>query len=693
MHFRLNQVLQISLGCVLTLDVATHADEGMWTFENPPIAAIQQKYGFTVTPAWLDHLRLASVRLNDGGSGSFVSPDGLLLTNHHVALGQLQKLSTSAHNYAADGFYARTRNEELKTTDLEINVLMSSEDVTARIAAATSKAKTPKEELDAREAEIARIEKESLDRTGLRSDVVTLYQGAQYWLYRYKRYTDVRIVFAPEQQMAFFGGDPDNFTYPRYDLDFALFRVYENGVPLHTDHFLKWNPQGAADNELVFVSGHPGSTDRDDTVAELETARDVDLPVSVAVLTRRLNVLRDYSARGPEQARQAAELIFELENAVKAYSGELAGLRDPSVMTKKTTEERALRDKVDSRADWKSAYASAWQDVSRAEANRRKLYDSQRFAQIRGSALAGKGLRIVQYVYETQKPDAERLPGFHDAQLQSLRMSLLSPAPVYPALEEALLTDALQESLEKLGPDDPFNKITLGGRPPQEAAASLIGGTKLADPAVRKQLLDGGPAAVEHSTDPLIVLGRALAPLARTQHETMEREVTSIESAAHEKIGRARFAVYGTNVYPDATFTLRLSYGAARGYPMNGTRAPYKTTFFGLFDRSASFNGKPPFALTPRVIASRDKLDLSTPLDFVTTNDIIGGNSGSPVVNRAGEIVGLIFDGNIESLPGRFVYDDTRNRAVAVHSGAILQALRIIYDAGPLADELNRPSQ
>ena len=398
MHFRLKQVLQISLGCVLTLDVATHADEGMWTFENPPIAAIQQKYGFTVTPAWLDHLRLASVRLNDGGSGSFVSPDGLLLTNHHVALGQLQKLSTSAHNYMADGFYARTRNDELKTTDLEINVLMSSEDVTARIAAATSKAKTPKEELDAREAEIARIEKESLDRTGLRSDVVTLYQGAQYWLYRYKRYTDVRIVFAPEQQMAFFGGDPDNFTYPRYDLDFALFRVYENGAPLHTDHFLKWNPQGAADDELVFVSGHPGSTDRDDTVAELETARDVDLPVSVAVLTRRLNVLRDYSARGAEQARQAAEQIFELENAVKAYSGELAGLRDPSVMTKKTTEERALRDKVGSRADWKTAYASGWQDVSRAEANRRKLYDSQRFAQIRGSALAGKGLRIVQYV-------------------------------------------------------------------------------------------------------------------------------------------------------------------------------------------------------------------------------------------------------------------------------------------------------
>lgn len=692
MNARVRRILQVVVAFA-AIGVVLHADEGMWTFDNPPIAAVQQKYSFTITPAWLEHLRLASVRLNDGGSGSFVSPDGLLLTNHHVALGQLQKSSTPEHNYVADGFYARTRAEEMKTTDLEIDVLMSTEDVTASVTAAGRTAKSPKEALDAREAEIARIEKDSLDRTGLRSDVVSLYQGAQYWLYRYKKYTDVRIVFAPEQQMAFFGGDPDNFTYPRYDIDFALFRVYENGAPIHSARFLKWNPRGASENELVFVAGNPGSTDRNDTVAELETERDVDLPTSLAVLEHRLNVLHEYANRGTEQAREANELIFELENAVKAYTGELQGLRDPSVMTKKGDDERALREKVDGNAEWKSAYGRAWDDVAKAEVARRKLYDTQRFGQIRGSELAGLGVRIVQYVEETQKPDAERLPGFHEAQLPSLRMSLLSPAPIYVPMEEALFADALQESLEKLGPEHPFVKATLEGRTPQQAAAALLGNTKLTDPALRKQLMDGGPTAIEQSTDPLIVLGRKLAPMAKSIHDTMEREVTGIETAAHEKLGRARFAVYGTSVYPDATFTLRLSYGAVKGYRMNGTIAPYKTTFAGLFDRSASFDNKPPFNLTPRFAVARSKIDWATPLDFVTTNDIIGGNSGSPVVNRNGELVGLIFDGNIESLVGRFVYDETRNRAVAVHAAAILEALRVVYDAGPLADELAPPSK
>jgi len=692
MNIRIRRLLQFVLAFA-AVGVVLHADEGMWTFDNPPTAAVQQKYNFTITPAWLEHLRLASVRLNDGGSGSFVSPDGLLLTNHHVALGQLQKASTPEHNYVADGFYARTRAEEMKTTDLEINVLMSTEDVTAAVSAAGRNAKSPKETLDAREAEIARIEKESLDRTGLRSDVVSLYQGAQYSLYRYKKYTDVRIVFAPEQQMAFFGGDPDNFTYPRYDIDFAIFRVYENGSPIHSEHFLKWNPWGASENELVFVAGNPGSTDRNDTVAELETERDVDLPTSLAVLERRLKALHEYASRGAEQAREANELIFELENSVKAYTGELQGLRDPSVMSKKVADEDALRQKIESRADWKAAYGNAWDDVSKAEAARRKLYDAQRFSQIRGSELAGVGLRIVQYVQETHKPDAERLPGFHEAQLPSLRVSLLSPAPIYVPLEEALLADALQESLEKLGPDHPFIKATLEGGTPQDAAKALLGNTKLTDPAVRERLLDGGPAAIEQSTDPLIVLGRKLAPMAKTMHDTMEREVTGIETAAHEKLGQARFAVYGTSVYPDATFTLRLSYGSVRGYPMNGTLAPYKTTFAGLYDRSASFDNKPPFNLTPRFVVARDKIDWAIPLDFVTTNDIIGGNSGSPVVNRNAELVGLIFDGNIESLAGRYVYDETKNRAVAVHSAAILEALRVVYDAGPLADELAPPSR
>jgi hypothetical protein len=674
------------------LGVHAAAEEGMWTFDHPPTPAIQQRYGFTITPAWLEHLQLASVRFNDGGSGSFVSADGLVLTNHHVALGQLQKLSTEQKNYVADGFSAGARAEEMKATDLELNVLISYEEVTSRVAAASQRAADSQGALEARRAEIALIEKESLDKTGMRSDVVSLYQGAQYWLYRYKKYTDVRLVFAPEQEMAFFGGDPDNFTFPRYDLDFAIFRVYDNGAPVRPPHFLKWNAKGAAENELVFVTGHPGSTDRNDTVAELETLRDVIYPANIQVVKRRIAALKQFAAAGPEQARQAADITFSLENAMKAYTGEYNGLLDPKIMAKKAADERALRAAIGRDPDLQKNYAAAWDDISRAEEANRRLYKSQRFGQIRGSGFAGLGLAIVRYATELKKPDGQRLNGYHEAQLQSTLRALLSPAPVYPALEQALLADALQESLEELGPDDPFVKAALGGRSPRDAAAALIGASKLADPAVRKQLTDGGETAVQQSTDPLIVLGRALEPLMRRQTETIEHDVTSVESTARQKIGQARFAVYGTSVYPDATFTLRLSFGAVKGYPMNGTLAPYKTTFAGLYDRSASFDNKDPFRLVPRFVENRAKLDLSTPLDFVTTNDIIGGNSGSPVVNRAGELVGLIFDGNIESLVGRFVYDETtNNRAVAVHAGAIVHALRAVYAAGALAAELDPP--
>jgi hypothetical protein len=681
------------LVAIVVLLFSSHAtaDEGMWTFHNPPTAAIQQRYGFALTPDWLDHLRLASVRLNDGGSGSFVSADGLVLTNHHVVAGQLQKLSTAQRNYLADGFAARSRGEEMKATDLEVNVLTSYEDVTERIAAAVRRTTTPQAALEARRAAIAQVEKESLDETGLRSDVVTLYQGAQYWLYRYKKYTDVRLVFAPEQQMAFFGGDPDNFTFPRYDLDFSLIRVYENDAPVRVEHFLRWNAKGAAENELVFVSGHPGSTDRNDTVAELETQRDVVYPYGIQVVRRRLGVLREYSKRGVEEARQATDLIFSLENALKALTGEYNGLLDTRIMAKKSAEERTLREAVNGNPEWRKAYGSAWDEIARAETAHRQLYKLQRFGQIRGSGFASLGLTIVRYARELQKPDGERLEGYHEAQLPSLRFALLSPAPVYPALEEVQLANTLQESLEELGPDDPFVKAALGGRSPQAAAAAAIGGSKLADPAVRRQLMDGGESAVNQSSDPLIVLGRALDGPMRQVTDRMEREVISVESAARRRIGQARFAVHGTTAYPDATFTLRLSYGRASGYPANGTIVPYKTTFAGLLDRSASFDGKPPFNLAPRFSEGLSKLNLATPLNMVTTNDIIGGNSGSPIVNRAGELVGLIFDGNMDSLVGRFVYDDTANRAIAVHSGAIVHALRAVYGAVGLADELDPP--
>jgi hypothetical protein len=680
--------LLLAVPMLAVFEFRVQADEGMWTFDNPPLTELREKYGFTPTPAWLDHLRLSSVRLEDGGSGSFVGPRGLVLTNHHVALGQLQKASTPQKNYVADGFYARTPAEELKSTDLEVNVLMSMENVTPRVLGAAPSGTSAAQALEARKRVIAAIEQESTTKTGLRSDVVPLYQGSEYWLYRYKKYTDVRLVFAPEQPIAFFGGDPDNFTYPRYDFDMALFRVYENNVPVTSRDYLKWSANGAADGELVFVSGHPGSTNRLSTVAQLETQRDVIYPISIAVVSRRLGVLRKYSERGAEQSRQAAGILFSLENAAKATKGEAQGLNNAALMAKKSAEERDFRARIDANREWKSAYADAWDAIAAAERVHRGLYKASRFQQLRGSSVAALAATLVRYIEEKAKPDAERLDGFHDSQLAGLELRLFSPAPVYPALDEVLLADSLQESLGELGPSDPFNTAVLKGRTPDVVAKEAIGGTKLADPAARKALAAAGPAGVAASTDPLVVLARTADPFARKNQKMIDDQVTSVETEAGEKIGRARFAVYGHSTYPDATFTLRLSYGQVKGYPMNGTIAPPKTTMFGLYDRANAFDNKPPFQLPRRYVDRRAALDLSTPMNFVTTNDIIGGNSGSPVVNRNGELVGLIFDGNIESLVGRFVYSEESNRSVAVHSAVIIEALRKLYDAGAIADEL-----
>jgi len=664
------------------------ADEGMWTFDNPPVKQLKEKYGFEPTREWLDHVRLASVRFNDGGSGSFVSAAGLVLTNHHVARGQLQKISSPQKDFVRDGFLAATRAEELACPDLELNVLMSMEDVTAKVTAAVKPGMSEKDANDARKAITARLEKESLDATGLRSDVVTLYQGGEYWLYRYKKYTDIRLVFAPEVQAAFYGGDPDNFTYPRYDLDMALFRVYESGAPIASPAFLKWNAKGAADGELVFVSGHPGSTDRLNTLAQLELQRDTAYPLTLATLTRRLGVLRAYAARGPEEARQASGMIFGLENAQKAQGGEYQGLKDAALMAKKAKDEQAFRSLVAADPRWQKEYGGAWDAIAGAQAEFMANFKPFTYRRISGYRLPSTALSLVRYVAEVAKPDAERLAEFHEAGLESLRFRLLSPAPFYPGLEEVLLADGLAQMVEQLGPDDAFVKAALAGKPPAEVAKALVAGTRLADPAVRKALLDGGAKAVAASTDPLIVLMRSLDPMLREQRTWYEDTVEAVESAAGEKIGKARFAVYGKSVNPDATFTLRLSYGAVAGYPMNGTKAPSKTTFYGLLDRAHSFDHTPPFDLPARFAAGWKSLDLATPVNFVATCDIIGGNSGSPVINRAGEIVGLVFDGNIESLVGRFVYDDTANRTVSVHTAAMTEALATLYGAGFLVDEL-----
>ena len=666
---------------------AVRADEGMWTFDNPPVKQLQEKFNFIPTQQWLDHLRLSSVRLNDGGSGSFVSPHGLLLTNHHVARGQLQKNSSADHDYIRDGFYATTPEQEMKSQDLEVNVLVSYEDVTDRVNTATKGAKNTEEEFAKRKAVIAEIEKESTEKTGFRSDVVTLYQGGEYWLYRYKKYTDVRLVFAPEQQAAFFGGDPDNFTYPRYNLDMALYRVYENGKPIDSKDYLKWNPQGAGDGDLVFVSGHPGSTQRLATYASLIFDRDTVTPIRIQVLKRRIATLRDYSARGPEQTRQAASQIFGLENSLKVYVGRLEGLQDKNLMEKKRRDEEEFRAKVDANPEWKKEFGNAWDGVAEA-IDKAKPRIKEQFFRSTDSQLAGLAVNLVTYVSEIQKPDGERLEGFHDSQLESLRLRLFSPAPIYPGMEIARMTSALEAGVKELAPDDPWIKAVLDGRTPKDAANQMISGTKMGDAAFRKSLAEGGQTAVEASTDPLIAMARRIDPIRREQIKWFEKNVQSVEQRSGEKLGRARFAVYGKNTYPDATFTLRLSYGQVMGYPMNGTKAPYKTTMYGLYDRAASFNNKVPFDLPKRYVDGKDKLDLAAPFNFVTTNDIIGGNSGSPVVDRQGDIVGLIFDGNIQSLVGDFVYDSYQNRAVAVHTAVMTEALKKLYGAQKLVDEL-----
>jgi hypothetical protein len=664
-----------------------HAEEGMWTFDNPPLKQLAAKYNFHPTQAWLDHLRLSSARLNDGGSGSFVSPNGLLLTNHHVARGQLQKNSTAEHDYVRDGFYAATPDAEMASPDLEVNVLVGMQDVTARVLGAAKGIADETRALKAQDAEIAAIEKESKDKTGLRSDVVSFYQGGEYWLYQYKAYTDVRLVFAPEQQAAFYGGDPDNFTYPRYDLDMALFRVYENGKPLHTDNYLKWSAKGAAPGELIFIPGHPGSSQRDDTMDELLFDHDSIEPAFIEYLSRRIAAAQAFGAQGPEQARLVGTTILSLQNSLKVYEGRYDALNDKGIMAKKQAEESEFRARVAANPEWKKAYGDAWETIAAIQKRAAPRQEAMIFRRT-DSRLFSIARQIVQYVVEVKKPDGERLDGYHDAQLETLKFQLFSPAPIYLSTEKLYMTTALNLAAEKLGRNDEYLVKLLQGSDVNTFVNSVVDGTKLSDVAVRKALLDGGEAAVAASTDPMIVAARRTDPLAREYRRWQHDEIESALTPAGEKLGKARFAVYGKDAYPDATFTLRLSYGTVDGYLCNGTIAPPFTTFYGLYDRAASFSNQPPFDLTPKEAAGRDKLDLATPFNFVSTGDIIGGNSGSPVVNRDGEVVGLIFDGNIESLAGDFVYDGTKNRAVAVHSAGMIEGMRKLYDAGALADEL-----
>jgi hypothetical protein len=681
----------ILFSCVV-LSALAAADEGMWLYNAFPKDKVRTKYGFEPTQQWLDHIQLSSVRFNNGGSGSFVSADGLTFTNHHVGAVCVQQLSTHGRDYIKEGFYAKTRADEAKCPDLELNVLLSIEDVTREVNAGVKPEMSTAEAGRAQRIAMSQIEKECAASTGLRCDVITFYSGEVYNLYRYKRYTDVRLVFAPEFDIAFFGGDPDNFTYPRYDLDITFFRVYETGKPAHTPNFLRWSSRGVKDDELVFVSGNPGSTGRLRTMAQLEFLRDVDYPSRLDTYKRRVALLQNFSVPSEENARIAKEHLFSYQNGFKAVTGYLAGLHDKEVMARKQADEKSLE--AAHRADAKdNANGDPWDEVAAAVELQRDIYLPFNYVEkTRGfnSELAYFARWIVRVTEEKTKPSDQRLREYRDSALPSLEQELFSPAPIYKSLETVTLADSLAQMCDALAADDPVVQKTLNGRTPEDTAKQLIANSRLDEVSVRKQLYEGGAAAVQASTDPLIALMRAIDPDARALRKEYDDKVDSVERRAGAAIARAYFAHSGYTEPPDATFTLRLSYGAVKGFQDGGKKIPFFTTMGGTFEHATQHGNRAPYQLPKRWIDARSKLKLSSPLNYVSTVDIIGGSSGSPTVNSNGEVVGIVFDGNIESLAWNFAYDDKVARAVHVDSRGIQEALRTVYGATALADELLR---
>jgi hypothetical protein len=678
------------VAALVSASVAARADEGFWPFTAVPHQRIRQAYGVDLSDGWLSHLQRSVVKF-PGGSGAIVSPDGLVITNHHVALSTLTKLSTDTRNLVGDGFLARARGEELRAPDLELLVLDRVEDVTARINAAVRPGQSAPGAYQARRAAIAAVEHESTDTLHTKGEVVALYQGALYHLYRYKRYTDVRLVFAPEFDIAFFGGDLDNFTFPRYCLDLTFFRLYEDGRPARTAEHLRWTTGGVETGDLVFAAGYPGSSQRLNTIAHLEYLRDTGIPFSLTWLGRRHAALLRYADRGADERRQVQEEIFEVENSVKSYTGQLAGLRDEAIMSRKASAERTLRRTIGRDAALEARYGGAWAVVEQTRSVLATFLPEQVI--VEGGAgfasyLFSYARMMVRLVVERERPDGERLVEYSNARLPTLERKLYSTAPIYPAAEIARLADAMRFAREQLGPSHPAVVAALAGEEPQTRAETLVQATRLADVAFRRSLVADGRAAMASSSDPMVQMARAVDPAARAVRQRYEDTILGVERPAYTQIAQAMFAVGGTDVYPDATSSLRLSYGTVKGYDEDGQAVAPFTWLDGLFARAEVRRDRSPYVLPARWRDRRDRLDPKLPFNFTTTLDIVAGNSGSPVVNRGGEIVGLVFDGNIHSLPAYFVYDATRNRTISVDARAILAALRTVYDANVLADEI-----
>jgi Peptidase S46 len=712
--------------------VCSRVDEGMWTFDSPPLKVLFDRYGFTPSAQWLDTLRLSSVRFTTGGgSGAFVSANGLVITNHHVVMDQLQQLSTLERDIVANGFTARSQAQELRCPTIELDVLLGMDNITARMLMVQKKGMTDEAILKAQQAERTRIEREATDnRTGHHSELVTLYAGGEYWLYRYKRYTDVRLVVAPELQAANFGGDYDNFTYPRYALDFALLRVYEFGKPLETTHFLKWKTQGVASNqELTFVSGNPGATNRFNTYAQFIFNRDVYYPFMIRRVDSFLSAVRQYSERGVHESRRALDDMLNYENIKKSLVGEYEGLRNRAIETRCKTNEDDLRLKVATDPELTRQYGNAWDIIERITQKQAVVF--KEYISTFSTPLAEVAFTLIRYTFEAEKiaekiaertatkPVSGMRPDEKAVQLQAtenladLKMQVLNVSAINLDYEETKLAGELHFLLSELSAGDPFVNIMLGDgsgsgsgdgsgggnrnsngnilRTPPDVAREAVRGTRLNDVSFRRALLEGGRKAIERSNDPMIVFMRRLVPLWLEREDYQRTNTQAPLTSALEKISLARFAIYGKQAYPDATFTLRLGFGTVKSYSMNGTLAPLRTTLYGIFDRAAGFEPselKQDFSVPARFLQNRDKITLSTPANFITTCDIVGGNSGSPLVNRNLEFVGLVFDGNIESLAGRFAFNEEASRTLCVHPAFIIEALRKIYDANAVADEL-----
>lgn len=664
------------------------ADEGMWTFNNFPADKVAQAYGFRPDQAWLDHVRLSSVRLAGGCSAAFVSATGLVQTNHHCARDCIAQLSTATKNLIDDGFYAREAKDELKCPDVEVNQLVAITDVTDRIRKATG-GKDGAAFAEALKAEKATIAAEcSGNDANLRCDIVELYHGGVYDLYKYRRYQDVRLVFAPEESIAFFGGDPDNFEFPRFNLDVSYLRVYLDDKPLDTRaNYLRYAKADAHPGDLTFTSGHPGSTHRLDTVAQLEYRRDWRLPRSIFSQSELRGHLVEFSTKGAEQARIARGKLFGVENSLKANKGQFEALVDPAIIKGRATAEQALRAKVDADPAMRAQYGAAWDNIRATLERYRSQQDRLGASGSFEGKLFGHALTLVRRATEATKPDAARLSEYTEANFPAKRQSLLSTAPIYPELEKLVLTFSLTKMRERLGPDDAFVKKVLGRKSPAQLAAELIDGTGLASVELRTRLLNADQAAIAASTDPMIAFARAIDPDLRALRKESEDDYDAPLTKYTGQIADAMFKVYGTSTYPDATFTLRISYGSVAGYRVNGKQIDPATTIGGVFERAT---GADPFKLPPSWIAAQSSLNPRQPFNSVTTNDIVGGNSGSPVVNKDREVVGLVFDGNIQSLGGDFGFDPAVNRMVMVNVGAMREVLSKVYHADRIADELTK---